>query len=291
MELQADDSIPRCSEVSQAFGNFVLRNSHPTLPLLDHPHEAPTVFHPEDVVDVVRQQRQLPAAGLPTVCILDFDGDLTDELIQAQRVCPVPSWACFHTSMWALEVDGQMCGIIPRTIGGPYAVLVAEQLLVSGVRAIVGLTSAGRIGSTLPVPGLVVVDRAIRDEGTSLHYLPPSDIVSAPKQMADALEKHCKSLALPVRRGLVWTTDAPYRETAEQTERYGAIGTLAVEMQAASLFAFAAARGAVVGVVAHVTNDVTDEIDRDSETFDKGTNDSQIDLLKAVCRSALSVTE
>jgi uridine phosphorylase len=193
--------------------------------------------------------------------------------------------------MWAFTVDGELCGIIPRTIGGSYAVLVAEQLLASGVRVVVGLTSAGRIGAALPVPGLVIADQAIRDEGTSFHYLPPSDVVSAPERIADALVKYCGSLALPVRRGLVWTTDAPYRETAEQIERYAAMGALAVEMQAASLFAFAAARGATIGVVAHVTNDVTNamDMDHDNETFDKGTHDLQITLLEAVCRGALSL--
>ncbi len=261
------------------------------MPLLDHPHEAPTIFRPKDVVDAVRQQRRLPTAGLPSVCILDFDGDLTDALVKAGRIRPVPAWACFHTSMWALAVDEQLCGLIPRTIGGSYAVLVAEQLLVSGVRTVVGLTSAGRIGSTLPVPGLVIADRAIRDEGTSLHYLPPSYVVSAPERIANALEKHCRSLALPVQRGLVWTTDAPYRETAKQTERYAAMGALAVEMQAASLFAFAAARGAVIGVVAHVTNDVTSAMVHDGETFDKGTSALQTDLLEAICRGALSVAK
>jgi uridine phosphorylase len=165
---------------------------------------------------------------------------------------------------------------------GPYAVLVAEQLAVCGVRVIVGLTSAGRVGFRLPVPGVVVVDRAIRDEGTSYHYLPASESVAAPPGIADALEAELSAVGLPVRRGLVWTTDAPYRETAEQIDRYARMGALAVEMQAASLFAFAAARGVAVGMVAHVTN----APDHDGDSFDKGSHDLQRDLVHAVCRGA-----
>jgi uridine phosphorylase len=165
---------------------------------------------------------------------------------------------------------------------GPYAVLVAEQLAVCGVRVIVGLTSAGRVGFRLPVSGVVVADRAIRDEGTSYHYLPASESVAAPPGIADALEAELSAVGLPVRRGLVWTTDAPYRETAEQIYRDARMGALAVEMQAASLFAFAAARGVAVGMVAHVTN----APDHDGESFDKGSHDLQRDLVHAVCRGA-----
>ncbi len=252
------------------------------LPLLDHPLEEPSAFRPEDLVEAVRGQRGIDALALPEVCILDFDGDLTDALVETGEVTPCRGWPCFHTSMWSFDVDGHRCGLIARTIGGPYAVLVAEQLAVCGVRAIVGVTSAGRIGSELPVPGVVVVERAVRDEGTSYHYLPASETVEAPPGMADALEPELEAVGLPVRRGLVWTTDAPYRETAEQIARYSARGALAVEMQAASLFAFASARNFAIGIVAHVTN----APEQGEERFDKGTHDLQRQLLHAACRGA-----
>jgi uridine phosphorylase len=79
---------------------------------------------------------------------------------------------------------------------------VAEQLAVCGVRIIVGLTSAGRIGLRLPVPGVVIVERAIRDEGTSYHYLPASESVEAPAGVADALERpKCQQLACQCNAG------------------------------------------------------------------------------------------
>lgn len=254
------------------------------LPLLEHPLHEPSMFRPEDLVEAVRGQRRLDALDLPQVCVLDFDGDTTDALVDAREVRACKRWPCFHTSMWTLPISGSRCGIIARTIGGPYAVLVAEQLAVCGVRVIVGLTSAGRVGSGLPVPGVVVADRAIRDEGTSYHYLPASETVEALPGLADALESEVTGVGLPVRRGLVWTTDAPYRETAEQVDRYARMGALAVEMQAASLFAFAAARKVAVGVVAHVTN----APEQDGERFDKGSYHLQRELLHAVCRGAHS---
>jgi len=118
----------------------------------------------------VRAARDLPDVPVPAICILDFDGDLTDWLVLLRKAIPFEPWACFHTKMYLLETDGTCCGIIPRTIGGPYAVLIAGQFCVSGARLILGLTSAGRISPSLPLPSFVVVTSAVRDEGTSFKH-------------------------------------------------------------------------------------------------------------------------
>jgi purine-nucleoside phosphorylase len=81
----------------------------------------------------------------------------------------------------------------------------------------------------------------------------------------------------------VWTTDAPYRETAQELEKYAQQGVLAVEMQAASLFALATARNAAIGVVAHVSN----AIDHTGEPFDKGSDADGIRILRAICSAGI----
>ena len=84
--------------------------------------------------------------------------------------------------------------------------------------------------------------------------------------------------------GTVWTTDAPYRETNRQLSEYARQGVLAVEMQAASLFAFAIARDVPLGIVAHVTNGV----DHEQAPFEKGPHEFGQRLLEAMCRAAIS---
>jgi len=193
------------------------RMSIDSLPLLRHALESPSAFTPERLMDAVRAERGLTLEAVPPLCVLDFDGDLSDHLADAGLSMPLASWACFHTSMRVLTLDGLTCGIVPRTIGGPYAVLVAEQLRAAGARVIVGLTSAGRVSPSLPLPSVVVVDEAVRDEGTSLHYLPPSPTVETPSpRLVDAMAQELTALRVPVSRGAVWTTDAPYRETPDQ---------------------------------------------------------------------------
>ena len=252
------------------------------IPLLNHALSSASAFTPEALVAAVRAERGLLNEPSPEICVLDFDGDLTDSLVAGGTAQPFPGWACFHTRMFQFDVDGATCGLIARTIGGPYAVLVAEQLAVSGCRVVLGLASAGRVSPALPIPCLAVAVEAIRDEGASYHYLEAGERVSAPAELATALAGGLWSLELPVFTGPVWTTDAPYRETPEQLARWAAAGVLAVEMQAASLFAFAAARRFPVGLVAHVTN----AIDHSGTPFDKGAPDLSCRLLKAMCRAA-----
>lgn len=257
------------------------------LPLLEHPPEEASAFTPEALLLAVKELRRLPNTGVPEVCVLEFDGDLTDKLARKGLTVPHETWACFHTAMGRFSVDGREAGIVARTIGGPYAVLVAEQLKASGALIVLGLTSAGRIADELPLPSLVVIDEAIRDEGTSLHYMPASRTVRGDAALADELTRALAAVSLPLRRGLAWTTDAPYRETRERIAHRAAEGALAVEMQAAALFAFGRARGARVGVVAHVTN----AVDAQDEPFHKGPEDEDEQILFAMCRAAFAAMD
>jgi uridine phosphorylase len=255
------------------------------VPLLGHPLDSKSEFTPHALIEAVRKKRGLVSVAVPEVCILEFDGDLTDHLVHGKAVSPWRNWACFHTPMFALEVEGKPCGIVPRAIGGSYAVLVAEQLLASGARVIVGLTSAGRVSPSLRIPSLVIARVAIRDEGTSFHYLPPSRSVTAPRKPVGPLATELKRLGLPVYEGTVWTTDAPYRETRQQLIEYSEEGVLAVEMQAASLFALAQVCKAQIAVVAHVSN----ATDHGGEPFDRGPETEGVQILTAICRAGLAV--
>ena len=184
--------------------------------------------------------------------------------------------------MFAMELEGVKCGIIARTIGGPYAVLIAEQLHAAGAELIIGLTSAGRVAPGLPLPCLVVVTGAIRDEGTSYHYLPPGKEVACATPIVPLLEQELAATGWTLRSGKVWTTDAPYRETKLQLQNWAGESVLAVEMQAASLFAFGIARKASVACIAMVSN----AIDHPGQQFDTGSQEDGLRILAGLARAA-----
>jgi len=251
-------------------------------PILRHPVARESAFTPQGLIEDVRRARRIPHGPIPPLCFLEFDGDLTDWLVEQGIAKPFAAWPCFHTRMFALTLEGMECGIIARTIGGPFAVLIAEQLHAAGARLIVGLTSAGRVSPELPLPCLVVATSAIRDEGTSYHYLAPAKEVPGSARIAAGIERELAATGWNVRSGRVWTTDAPYRETKAQLHSWAAEEVLAVEMQAASLFAFASARGADVACVAIVSN----ATDHQGAQFDTGSQEAGLGILTAIARAA-----
>ncbi len=252
------------------------------LPLLNHDPNSASAFTPEALMESVRSLRGQPNGSVPAICVLEFDGDLSDWLVAQGHARRFEHWPCFHTNMHSVDCNGIQIGIVARTIGGPYAVLVAEQLHAAGARLIVCLTSAGRVAQELPLPCLVIATSAIRDEGTSCHYLPPARDVNCPTAILHDLQRELPSTGWAVQAGQVWTTDAPYRETEADLRLWAAEGVLAVEMQAASLFAFATARCANVAVVAMVSN----AVDHQGDQFNTGTEEDGWRILQSIARAA-----
>ena len=220
-----------------------------------HDTDAPSVFLPENMLREARRQRLLAPSLVPPVCVLDPDGDLVAYAMQHRAASPMRDWACYHSEMLVCDVGGMRLGVIGKVVGSPYAVMVAELLFASGCRFLINLSSAGQIAEIAAPPYFVLIDRALRDEGTSAHYLPPADEVAAdPALLAAVVRALQADGGLDPVVGRSWTTDAPFRETTLAVERARVRDTLVVEMEAAGLYAFAQARGCDVLCIAHVTN-------------------------------------
>jgi uridine phosphorylase len=129
-------------------------------------------------------------------------------------------------------------------IGAPAATVLMEELIVCGAHRFLFISAAGSLQSTLPIGSLALATSAIREEGTSFHYLPQEVVPQATPSLTDALHVAAQARGRAVPTGPVWTTDAPYRELSSKVTRYAAQGVLAVEMEAAALFAVAAYRQA-----------------------------------------------
>ena len=123
--------------------------------------------------------------------------------------------------------------------------------------------------------------RALRDEGTSYHYAPPSEFADADLQLVAIASKAMSGHRLRCVVGSSWTTDAPFRETAEAINTARDKGILAVEMEAAALYTFARAAGVKVLCLAHVTNTMGQSGDDFEKGEADGTNDA-LDVLRTI---------
>src|SRR6478672_12140074 len=245
-------------------------------PLLDNKNPAAmSVFRPAALLREARRQKGLPNVNVPSICILDPDGDMVRQLRREGRSKPFDGWPCYHTQLDASTLAGRTVGIVGCAVGAPFAVLIAEELFASGCRLLLSVTSAGQIVPAGPTPYFVIIDRALRDEGTSYHYAAASEYCEADPALVALADNALKAAGLRAIVGPTWTTDAPFRETAEAIEAARQRGILAVEMEAAALYTFAKARKASVLCIAHVTNTMGQSV----QDFEKGEADGTADAL------------
>ena len=247
-------------------------------------YEAPSIFTPQNLLREARRQKGLPPGTVPDVCVLDPDSDLVDHLRASDRLMPHHTWACYHTRLDTFTHEDMSYGIIGRVVGAPFAVLVAEELFASGCQLLISITSAGQILPLGPPPYVILIEKALRDEGTSYHYVPPTPYSHLHPALREMVCATWNQGQLPLHMGASWTTDAPFRETEAMIAQCRANGILAVEMEAAALYALAQARQYQIICFAHVTN----QMGQSEGDFEKGEASGSETALYVVSQAARS---
>lgn len=276
-------AVPNAGEPASqgGFPISIARGDDP--PILAQKHySAPSAFTPENLLREARRQKRIGDASIPAICVLDPDGDIVRALVARGQARLDPAWACYHTQLYSFAHAGMTYGIVGCAVGAAFAVLVAEELFASGCRLLISVTSSGQILPVRPPPYFIMIDCALRDEGTSYHYMPPSDYSFADRALIASLDGAFGEFAVPVLTGATWTTDAPFRETLQAIDHMREKQLLAVEMEAAALYAFAQARQKPVLCFAHVTN----QMGRIGGDFEKGEADGATDALNLISIAA-----
>jgi uridine phosphorylase len=254
-----------------------------SIPLLGNKYyDRPSVFTPDNLLRQARRQKVLPSGSVPEFCVLDPDGDLF-RYLRSSGARRNSNWACYHTELYDLSLDDGVVGVVGCAVGASFAVLVAEQLFASGCRFLMSVTSAGQIVPAGAPPYFVLIDRALRDEGTSYHYLPPAPYARIRENLLSTVKAGIPD-SIPVVQGGVWTTDAPFRETEQAIIFCRSENLIAVEMEAAALYAFAEATQRPVICFARVTNEMG-LIENDFEKGEEDGNTAFVELIAAMLRS------
>ena len=216
----------------------------------------------------------LAPIDIPEHCVLCFFQEVITSLKDEGLLTPVKDLKSEVgvNTVYELEVEGQRLALCHPGVGAPMAAAFMEELIALGCRRFLICGGAGVLDGTLAVGHVIVPAVAIRDEGTSYHYLPPTREVAATQEAVTAIERTLQKHKVDYVVGKTWTTDGVYRETPAKIALRRQEGCLTVEMEAAALFAVAKFRGVVIGQVLYGGDDVS------SERWDSRHWDQQTDV-------------
>jgi uridine phosphorylase len=178
----------------------------------------------------------------PEVALLLFHRGLAEQVAERRGAEKIESFLCDYFVMD--EFDGRVALVANFGIGAPAAVFMTEDMIGAGAHTILCIGTSGGLHEGAQPGDIVLCDRALRDEGTSYHYV-AGDVEALPDPtLTDRLGASLESMGVEYRRGATWTTDAPYRETALELRQHREAGVLTVEMEASAVFCVARLRGA-----------------------------------------------
>lgn len=201
-----------------------------------------------------------PLPTLPEHCVLCFFNDVIGALCRADQCIYTVSSEIGSNPIYVMEHAGERFTVIHPGVGAPLAAAFLEDAIALGCRKFIACGGAGVLNREIAVGHLVVPTAAVRDEGTSYHYLPPSREVSASPAAVSAVQHTLDAHAIPYVTGKTWTTDAIYRETPAKIARRREEGCITVEMEAATFFAVAQFRGVTFGQILYGGDDISGDV-------------------------------
>jgi uridine phosphorylase len=225
-------------------------------PILEHDPSPTAVIEPSDHIEAV---------DAPEHCVPCFFQDVIDGLKSEGRLKEIAAMGSEmgRHPLYELDVDGRRVALFQPGLSAPFAAAMLEEVICLGSRKFIACGGAGVLDSEIAVGRIIVPTSAVRDEGTSYHYLPPGREVGAAPEAVAAIEATLERHGVDYLKGKTWTTDGIYRETRGKVERRRMEGCLTVEMEAAAFFAVAKFRGVPFAQILYGGDDVGgDEWDR-----------------------------
>lgn len=187
--------------------------------------------------------------GCPQIAVGVFSQSMEDAFLRIFKPKIFAKMRCSaEFNVYKIECNGKDVLFYRSALGAPASVSIMEELACMGVKNFLMSGSCGVL-EKLPEYSLIIPNKAIRDEGTSYHYLPASDFVELDKNVVGKLKNYLSLNKIEFVEGTTWTTDAIYRETREKTEKRKAMGAKVVEMECSAMASFARYKGVNFGQI------------------------------------------
>src|ERR1700690_1121711 len=210
-------------------------------PIFHHKYKFPAMLTAEQMIEFRRKHSGLGNLSAPPAVVLCLYKGVMKRFAWKY---PSQHVGSFLGDLYLIKRVNRTVGVLGNFgIGAPALTNMAEEMMAWGTKQLVILSLAGGLQSDLRPGSIVVCDRALRDEGTSYHYLPPAKDVLASSNLVKSICTALNQRGLSQSVGATWSTDAPYRETREEAQQFQSEGMKAVDMESAGLFAAAQIRG------------------------------------------------
>lgn len=222
---------------------------------------------------VIEPSREIEAIDIAEHCVLCFFQEVIDKLQEkhsARHIHSLNSEIGDHP-IYEITVDGTRLAVYQPGLGAPLGAALLDESIALGCRKFIACGSSGVLDREVTVGHAIIPSSAVRDEGTSYHYLPPGREVKASTEGIATLEKVLREHGCPYIVSKTWTTDAFYRETPARVARRREEGCLTVEMEAAAFFAVAEFRGVTFAQLLYGADDVSGT-EWDSRRWDERTS-------------------
>jgi len=220
------------------------------VPLLEYDHSRRAVIEPANLIE--------PVSGV-RYCVLCYFNKVITKLLEKGSLSPL----AMHGSemgelpLYQMQFQEKCLAVVQAPVGAPFAAALLEELIARGITQFIVCGGCGVLDRHISVGHLLVPTSAVRDEGTSFHYLPASREVAAFPLALSAITRVLDGHSVPYLLTKTWTTDAIYRETPAKVALRRDEGCLAVEMEASAYLAVAHYRGALLGQILYAGDDVS----------------------------------
>lgn len=229
-------------------------------------HEIPILEHDTNPHAVIENTNH--AVRLPHRAVFAFLGDAVDDFAASvgAEVMEVYHTIGRDTNIYRIRHKGEELCLCRAPLGGSAAVQLLDFLLGHGARQVIAAGSCGAL-APLPENAFLLPAKALRDEGTSYHYLPPSRYVETDARLRSIIGSHLTAKGLSWAECTSWTTDGFYRETADLVAYRREEGCLVVEMECASLAACARFRDAEFAQLLYTADSLADAQNHDARSW------------------------
>lgn len=223
---------------------------HADFPILEFDPSSEAILEPKRLIQPI---------DIPEHAVICFFQDVITKFSQQHKAKVIKHLKSEIGSHPIFEfiLDEKRLAVFHPGVGAPLAAGLLEEVIALGCRKFIACGGAGVLDGDLAVGHIIVPTSAVRDEGTSYHYLPPGREVSAHPKGVEKIEEVLQAHQCEYLLSKTWTTDAIYRETQAKVQRRKAEGCITVEMEAAAFFAVAQFRNVEFAQLLYGGDDVS----------------------------------